>query len=411
MNHRPAQPEWIQRGAWLMIVLMTPLGGCTALHQPQNHGRLETPIPTAVQFLLQHQDADGAWRSETYASFNDGPTLTPIIALALHRAAPNHAQTAAAVRRAGDYLIALIETEQSNGSLLRETFNRPLDYPTYTAALAGMLLQYRQDDRARRAASHWLTLLGSRQLDHRLGWREQDLQFGGWGYYPTLPHKPGQLDLVRFVGSNISATVFAVDARVQAGVKPDDQTLANALKFAYRCQNFDPNQPRDLDGGFFFSPTNDARNKAGPIDPDDLELRRFRSYGSASADGLRLLLLCGLDRKHPRIRAAKHWLTQHFSVKTNPGQFARDREVLRDGFYYYYCRSLARTLALLGDQRIATPDGAVRWTTAMADQLTQRQCDDGSWMNPFTDGREDESLLATAMALEALAICRDASPP
>jgi rhamnogalacturonyl hydrolase YesR len=42
----------------------------------------------------------------------------------------------------------------------------------------------------------------------------------------------------------------------------------------------------------------------------------------------------------------------------------------------------------------------------LADALIRRQRDDGSWMNRFTDGREDDPLVATPMAADALLNCR-----
>jgi hypothetical protein len=44
----------------------------------------------------------------------------------------------------------------------------------------------------------------------------------------------------------------------------------------------------------------------------------------------------------------------------------------------------------------------------LAAALLARQRADGSWSNPFTDAKEDDPLVATPMALEALRDCRKA---
>src|SRR5439155_141086 len=76
------------------------------------------------------------------------------------------------------------------------------------------------------------------------------------------------------------------------------------------------------------------RNKAGVAGTDRPGRVRYNSYGSATADGLRALIRCGLAPDHPRVEAARRWLESHFSATSNPGRFTEDREVLRDATYY-----------------------------------------------------------------------------
>ena len=42
----------------------------------------------------------------------------------------------------------------------------------------------------------------------------------------------------------------------------------------------------------------------------------------------------------------------------------------------------------------------------LASELMARQREDGSWKNRFTDGKEDDPLVAMPFAMEALAACR-----
>ena len=59
------------------------------------------------------------------------------------------------------------------------------------------------------------------------------------------------------------------------------------------------------DGGFFFIPNDPGQNKAGPAGTDRHGRQRFRSYGTMTADGLRILIRCGLPATHPRVVAAR----------------------------------------------------------------------------------------------------------
>ena len=56
-----------------------------------------------------------------------------------------------------------------------------------------------------------------------------------------------------------------------------------------RCQNFAMEGPEADpafdDGGFFFTPTDPVRNKAGAAGTDRRGQVRYHSYGSATADG------------------------------------------------------------------------------------------------------------------------------
>jgi hypothetical protein len=122
-----------------------------------------------------------------------------------------------------------------------------------------------------------------------------------------------------------------------------------------------------------------------------------------TCDGVRALLACGLPPDHPHVVAARRWLEKHFTVSSNPGDFERDREVIRDATYFYYCWSLAHALTRLQIDEIHGVD----WREALANELISRQRDDGSWINGFTDTKEDDPLIATPFAAAALAICRE----
>ncbi len=355
---------------------------------------IDDSLARASAFIVSAQSDDGAWRSEVYGNYKDGPSLTPYVMTALHVAGGDRASRHSFDRGRG-YL---------RGVLGPDIKVPPLASPVYTAAPAAWVFKIpvlTSLDMPRQSA--WVKYLAEQQLSAANGWKKDDPDFGGFGYSPLTPKKPG-------ASANLSATVYALGAFRLSGVPPNDPVYADILTFVSRCQNFsdDPanSDPNFDDGGFFFTPTDAARNKAGPAGTDRFGKTRFHSYGAMTADGLRALLHAGLPQDHPRVVAARRWLERNFRADVNPGVFNPDREVIRNATYYYYSWSVAHAFMHLNARRIQTENGEVDWPVALAAELLNRQRDDGTWTNRFTDSREDDPLVATPAAMAALAICR-----
>ena len=100
----------------------------------------------------------------------------------------------------------------------------------------------------------------------------------------------------------LTTTVFVMKALHHAD--PADEALKKAKKYVERCQNFGDGK----DGGFFFSPSHPNRNKAGD----------FRSYGSASADGVRALIQAGTSPSSARVQAGRKWLPEDDPLAATP---------------------------------------------------------------------------------------------
>lgn len=264
----------------------------------------------------------------------------------------------------------------------------------------------------RRTQAAWVRYVRQRQLDESLGWQKQDACFGGWGYSVDFPRKFGNAAIDDANDcSNISATVYGLGALRMAEVPMSDAAYSNVLLFVSRCQNFSEDlsnaNPDFDDGGFFFTPDDAARNKAGVAGIDHLGRTRFHSYGAATADGLRCLLHAGRPISDPRVIAARHWLEAHFSPDQNPGIFESDREVLRNATYFYYCWSMAHAFLHLDEpDRIPSVSSPLSWPERLAAELISRQHSDGSWVNVFRDSKEDDPLVATPYAVAAMSICR-----
>lgn len=369
--------------------------------------RIDAALAAAARYMVAKQSPDGAWRSEVYGCFRDGPTLTPYVMSSLFFLSHGDDDIAKAYRRGVEYLVRMVGPD---GRI--QPPPRGLNFPTYAAAMASrvVVLDEKTAER-RRAQDAWLAMLLERRLSEALGWGPADPEFGGWGFSIDPPRKPspGQLRGI-FFESNLSATLFGVAALKSARVPAADPIYKEILVFVKRCQNFtdDPaaSDARFDDGGFFFIPNDPLQNKAGVAGTDRHGRQRFHSYGTMTADGLRALIQCGLPPDHPRVLAARRWLERHFTPTTNPGTFNEDREVLRNATYYYYCWAVAHAFQHLGVRTVETPAGKVDWAEALADELLRRRLPDGTWTNRFTDAKEDDPLVSVPWAASALAICR-----
>jgi len=298
------------------------------------------PRGKAMSWLLERQSPDGAWRSDTYGAFRDGRALTPVVLRTLP-----HGDAAA---KACQWLL-------DHGEKLLD------DYPVHLAsALLECATRFRElGPLATTARARLLAL--------------QCPGSGGWSYSPQPPTD----ESVPMQQANLSATAMAIDGLRAAGMAADDPLLSKAAAFIRTCQNHASGEAAFDDGGFFQLAADPSRNKAGGAGKDRHGVTRYRSYASATADGLRAMLLCGETPDSPSVRAAVRWL------QLNPGKTPPDLK-------YYTARSIAKTARLLPELAPCIPD------------LSASRQADGSWRNPAGEMREDCPFVATALALASL---------
>jgi Prenyltransferase and squalene oxidase repeat len=379
--------------------------GSSDTPKPARIERIDQALTAAAAFLLGCQSDDGGWRSDVYGPFKEGPALTPLV-LRTVLSLPAGKDVEARCRKGSAYLAAQVQGEAVHVG------PHGLGYPVYSSAGAVWVLSQPCNTRHCKARDVWLAYLRERQLTEDLGWSETDKPYGGWGYSPRLPRKPKPGEpLLPLTESNLSATLFALEALHAAGVKPEEPLYRKALVFVQRCQN-DAEDPKTRDpafddGGFFFIYDDPVRNKAGAAGKDRSGRERYFSYGSTTADGLRALLLCGTPADASRVVAARSWLETNFRGDRHPGRWQADREHNRGAVYYYYCCSAAQAFLAAGLKELQTAGGKVLWAEVLSDELIRRQGKDGSWCNPLVPQREDDPLVASSLAGLALACCRE----
>lgn len=213
-----------------------------------------------------------------------------------------------------------------------------------------------------------------------------------------------------YKNSDINNTTLALEALhytryLKSDVANDPETKdlnwKAAAQFISRTQNLPGSNDQpfasgdpDNKGGFVYFPEN---SMAGQTTLPDGKVA-YRSYGSASYNGLLSLTYAQVDVKDPRVRAVLDWLSRNYSLDENPGMG-------QAGLFYYY-HMMAKGLSLAGVDTLTLKDGTkFKWRPALAKRLIDLQASDGSWINQ-QNGRfwERDPHLVTAHALLTLEI-------
>jgi hypothetical protein len=152
------------------------------------------------------------------------------------------------------------------------------------------------------------------------------------------------------------------------------------------------------DGGFYFSPVVLAANK-GREEIEDCS-SCFRSYATATCDGVLALLAAGVPRSDTRVVRAVQWLEAHDDLNYPEGvpmDYAEPwGEALR--FYHYAVRAEA----------YAALDWPGDWRSRLAAAVAKMQAADGSFRNSASPlMKEDDPALCTALAVVAMGHCFD----
>jgi squalene-hopene/tetraprenyl-beta-curcumene cyclase len=244
------------------------------------------------------------------------------------------------------------------------------DYPNYATALTVQALRRASKPGWRGEVAPLIAWLRSQQFTEAHGWKRGDAAYGAWGIGGEARQAPyaGHVDL--------SMTRHVLEALAAADVPLDDPAFARARVFVERCQN--------PDGGFFFSTVVVDANKAGQ-DGD-----RYRSYGTATADGILALEAMGTAPEDACLRAAWRWLAAHDRPDAAPGFVGPAYQRWTIGLRFYYAAVDA--------------EASGRCSPALAANLAASQNGDGSWRNSENLVKEDDPLIATGFAVAALAL-------
>jgi hypothetical protein len=224
------------------------------------------------------------------------------------------------------------------------------------------------------------------QLTETREFTEKSPHYGGWDLM-------GASQVIGLTSdTTVSCSCYALEAIHASKAKEVQPALERARRWAERCQQL-------RDGGFWFSPDPTSINhKAGW---EDDEQTKPKTYASATADGLRCLRYsapAGFRGEDKAIAAAEKYLAEHKDVEHVPGfETPADINGWAMGLRFYYYQSLLKAIAPV------KADWATERRAAVRKQVVKLQQKDGRWQNDSARMREDDPLIASALAVIALA--------
>ena len=327
-------------------------------------------IEKAVSYLTKvGQAEDGSFSSKT------GPGITGLVAAGL--LSVEVPAESPIVSKAMKYLES---TKHEDGGLYAPKSTHA-NYETCLAIMA--FSKANRDGKYTSLIKDAEQFVKKQQWDEGEGIKSDDLAYGGAGY--GSKSRP-----------DLSNTAFLIDALRSAGAKEDDEAIQRALAFVSRCQNLESANNRTEfaskvnDGGFYYTPAAGGDSMAGKEENGGL-----RSYASMTYAGLKSMIFAGVNREDVRVKAAKKFLYNNYSVATNPG--------MGSSGLYYYQHTMAKTLDALGDKEFNAKDGPHDWKSELLAQLKKAQKEDGSWTNPDARWMEGDPNLVTGYVLLTIA--------
>jgi hypothetical protein len=356
-----------------LIFLSSFLAGCSGGESPDF-------IEKGAAALARLQAADGTWKSLSYPDMKQGPALTALALFTLARLPQTvRSKHEAAVERAQKWLLERLTPDGQVGE----------EYPNFTTSFtlrAMMLLKPAGWEEASKRMAGYLVRA---QCVGANGWVEAEAGFGGWGLGGTMAGKKEKIRL------DISTTRHMLQALAAADRISEVRVAARV--FVLACQNDTVSGlDRKDDGGFCYSRANPHQNKADVLTPTKTG---FRSYGTATADGLLALRALGEDPASSfPVRLAREWLEKNFSAQGTPGFSSETREPWDKGLLLYYLYSVSEALR--------QADSKIQWREPIVERLKAMQAPDGTWTNPVSIMKEDEPVIATCFALLAWANTR-----
>lgn len=383
------------RGTKYFFVLLLLIVGCS--DDPVNQSSTD-PLARSAQWLWDQQAEDGGWHSEKYGFLKGGETWTAFTMYALSLV-PDSAYSPAPekVDKALDFIVSNVKP---NGAL-GVGDSMVIEYPNYATAYGYRVLKKYDRAQDREVMLKMEVYLAGEQYEDSRGIGDTSLVYGAWGF-GELGLEDGEYGYV-----DISHTRRVMEARRESGnFEPPSQELAKMfLRVCQKNPKDSRMQPlvRDFtkkipfDGGFYYSPVILAANKGKIDDGNDSIAQHFKSYATATCDGvLAWLATSEIPGECEELDAGIEWLKNHPQLDPPPGLPEDELEPWYLAMHYYHLMVRAEVYKKLDWDR-----------SEIEKMLVAEQKGDGHFENAMSPlMKEDDPILATAMSIIALASCR-----
>lgn len=361
-------------------------------------GEAETALARSAAWLWARQGSDGGWHSGHYGLLKPGQAYTPVVLHALMQVPETLcSRPVGGVDRAIAFLRRHVNADGALGMVDPDI----LEYPNYSTAYAVRCLIEHGAGTDRALIERMTHYLVNEQYGMNDGLNSAHAAYGAWGFGGDRGAGGiGHLD--------IAHTRRVLDA-LHAAEATESETLRRAHKFLRVVQRFPlmrcgtPPRPRKIgtfDGGFYFSPIVLSANKGREHDADGQ--RYFRSYATATCDGILALLSAGIGQQDHRVQAGVEWLAAHPHWDYPAGIPQDHPEAWGAALRFYHFAVRSEVYARVG----WTPEAS----TALLEALLPAQSVDGHFVNHGSHlMKEDDPILATTLATVALVNVRSAT--
>ena len=377
---------------FVIVLVAASCGGAPDV--PPSPAPQQTTLQRACEWLWNQQAEDGGWHSETYGLMRSGQSLTPFVLHALISVPEEEIKRpAGGVSRALEF----IRKHTNDEGCLGRSDPDIADYPVHATAYAVRCLVAAGVEADRELIRRMCDYLLVQQFNDARGFTSESLRWGGWGF--------GSDGSVMDVGHTRHALEALRDSdKLDAATAKRAQSFLRLLQRhpdEWRPQPEVPGEPtgdatNTFDGGFYFSPVDTGMNKGRHEPASDGQAAWFRSYATATCDGLLSLLAAGVPPGDDRVRAAISWLQQNPGLD-HPGGIPKDEPTPWFAAVHFY------HLAVRAEAWAATENEGA-WSTEIEQHLAKLQKANGSFINEMSPMmKEDDPILCTTLAVIALA--------
>lgn len=352
-------------------------------------------VADACKFLLSKQSSDGSWRSEHYGLLKSGQALTPFV---LHSLLQADEEIPA---QKIDEALAFIRSKTKNGVLGDDDL--VLEYPVYSTAYALMCFKQVGKAEDQDLITEMQDYLVSEQFTETRGFEQSHPAYGGWGFGgDQAPGETGHMDLAHTRRVLEALAMTPCDSRMPGIADKANRFLAMVQKHPddTRSQPMPPElgnkayAKAGYDGGFYFSPVVLRANKGRLIDDDP---PHWKSYATATCEGLLSLLATGASVDDERVSDAMDWLEDHSNMEYPEGVPAYyETENWREAVHFYHVSVRGEVRRALGR--------SIEYRDKIIDAILPFRSNDGSFANSRSSlMKEDDPLMCTALVVLALA--------